>query len=180
VLAWLIHHRAGSGMRELAGQVRWTSYLRDELAVAVRLRRDFWAGEPLAADWPVPVKRRIFAGRVTHLPEAAADSIGWPDARRALAYFDRLAAMPVSEPQAMRAAEALAAADAEAAARASAPETAATAGIGRLLARPAVAGERRRVMAARPRSVSSGPGRTAGLLPPPQAAGGTSPAPRIP
>jgi hypothetical protein len=181
LLAWLIGHKPGAGMKELAGQVRWTSYLRDELAVAVRLRRDWWVGEPLSADWPVSVKRQVFIGRMTHLPGAAADSIGWPDARRALAYFDRLASTPVSESQAMRAAQALAASDAEAAARRAASRGAATvAGISQLPTRPSLPGGWRRPTASRLPGTMPGAVRTAGLLQPPPGAGGAGPVPRRP
>jgi hypothetical protein len=183
VLAWLIRHRPDAEMKELAAQVRWTSYLRDELAVAVRVRRDWWAGEPLSPDWPVSVKRQVFAGRMTHLPAAAADSIGWPDARRALAYFDRLASTPVSESQAMRAAEALAASDDEAAARAAASgraAVAAAAGISQFPARPSLPSTRRRAIAPQPPGAVPRAARRTGLLAPPPAAGGAGPVPRIP
>jgi hypothetical protein len=181
LLAWLISHRPNAGMKELAGQVRWTSYLRDELAVAVRLRRDWWVGEPLSAEWPVDVKRQVFAGRMTHLPGAVADSIGWPDARRALAYFDRLASTPVTESQAMRAAEALAVSDAEAAARTAASWGAARVPqAGRLRARPSLPGGWRRPTAAPLPGRAPGAARTPGLLPPPPGAGGTGPVPRMP
>ncbi len=177
VLAWLIHHSPHPGMKELAGHVRWTSPLRDELAVAVRLRRDWWVGEPLSSEWPVPVKRLVFAGRMTHVPGAAADSIGWPDARRSLAYFDRLAATLVTESQAMRAMQALAASDAEAAARAVAG---AAAKLGQLPERPLLPAGRRRATAPRPAGTVPATERTAGLLPRPPAAGGTARVPRMP
>ena len=45
-------------------------------------------------------------------PRWAASEIGWPGAGRAMAYLDRLAATPVTEPQARAAAEFLATADA--------------------------------------------------------------------
>jgi hypothetical protein len=123
VLAWLIHAAHDGLPWDLLGQVAWTSHLRAELyrAAEAHVRASTGPG-----DSPARLIRWSFAHWLAFAPGWAADLIGWPDARHARRYFDRLAVTPVTEGQALRAAQALASADTDAAARAgiAAPATA--------------------------------------------------------
>jgi len=83
-----------------------TTHLRAEALAA-------W--QKLAADGsgpPFDLVATRYARSLLRAPRWAAPDIGWPGATRALAYLDRLAATPVTEPQARAAAELLATADA--------------------------------------------------------------------
>jgi hypothetical protein len=101
---------------DLLGRVAWTSHLRAEIYRAAESNGRL-APPTDSADLVAWHVRTTFTYWMPFVPGWAADEIGWPDARHAKGYFDRLAVTPVSEPQALRTAEALARADTEAAER---------------------------------------------------------------
>jgi hypothetical protein len=154
LLAFILRDpQAGMGMASLAGPATWTTHLRAELFAAWR-----WA----TAEGGAPgygVIAAAYTRRLLRAPAAAAEDIGWPDATRAIAYLQRLAATPVTPAQASAAATALAEADTTA--RAHRPP----AGIAPT-PHTALNGQRQ------------GEGRHL-LQPPPQAPGRGSPAPRL-
>jgi hypothetical protein len=147
VLAWLVHAAHDAQPWDLLGQVAWTSHLRAEVfRAAEQSGRDSAPADPRdLIRWRV---RTSYTHWMPFVPGWAADEIGWPDGRHARSYFERLAVTPVSEAQALRAAQALVRADAEAAARVAvaAPEAAAVAGVAEVPVRPLVPSGRRRAV----------------------------------
>jgi hypothetical protein len=119
VLAWLVHAAHDGQPWDLLGQVAWTSHLRAELYAASESHGKGSASTDPGGS-PLRRIRSSFTYWLAFAPGWAADDIGWPDARHARAYLNRLAVTPVSEVQALCAAQALARADTEAAARAGA------------------------------------------------------------
>lgn len=99
VIARLLQHPEDLHLRGLANQDTWTSHLRARLYRATR---------PAGGDI-----RRLDGIRVTmehwllRSPGWALPMIGWPNAHRAMGYFDRLLATPVTREQAIAAAQAL-------------------------------------------------------------------------
>jgi hypothetical protein len=170
LLAYLLHNAYADQPWDLMSQVKWTTHLRAELYAAVAPQG---LGRPCLypGSSPASLFRRFFTERLALAPGWAVDTIGWPGARYAAAYFDRLAATPVTKPQALRAAEELASADAQAAAKA--------AEVSRSPARPALPAGRRFAASQRPGKVP-GRARKPGPLPPPPAPGSTGPVPRMP
>jgi hypothetical protein len=117
LLGWLVHAAYGDVPWDQLAAVRWTTHLRAELFLALspdgRQRPALYPGES-----PARNIRRQLASRLAFAPGWAVAAIGWPGARRALAYADRLAAAgTVTGSHAMRVAAGLARADAEATAR---------------------------------------------------------------
>lgn len=95
ILAGLLRDPGDPELRaHVDDQAVFTSHLRAELA------RTLTSGDPGRA-------RDRFAGTLRRAPGWALNTIGW-DTHRALAYFDRLAATPVSPAQAREAAAAVA------------------------------------------------------------------------
>ena len=107
VLAFLL--RDPSRARPVAGLVApesMTTHLRAEALAAWQKLADTGGGPDFEA-----VAAR-YARSLLRAPRWAAGDIGWPGATRARAYLDRLAATPVTEPQARAAAEFITTADA--------------------------------------------------------------------
>jgi hypothetical protein len=107
VLAFLLRDPRQAGpLARLVAPGSMTTHLRAEaLAAWQRLAAD--GGGP-----PLDIVATRYARSLLRAPSWAAGDIGWPGATRALAYLDRLAATPVTEPQARAAAAFLATADA--------------------------------------------------------------------
>jgi hypothetical protein len=145
VLAWLVHAADDGQPWDLLGQVAWTSHLRAELYAASETH-----GKGRASTDPGGSPLRRIRSSFTHwlafAPGWGADDIGWPDARHARAYLNRLAMTPVSEFQALRAAQALARADTEAAARAGAATPAVAVAVTEAPARSFMPNGRRRAV----------------------------------
>lgn len=99
VIARLLQHPEDTRLRGLVDQGTWTSHLRAQM---------FRASRPVGGDI-----RRLTGIRVTmehwllRAPGWALPMIGWPNAHRAMGYFDRLLATPVTRAQAVAAAHAL-------------------------------------------------------------------------
>jgi hypothetical protein len=178
VLAWLTHAPHQSPPWDLLGQVAWTSHLRAEIYRAAELNGRS-APPAESADLVAWRIRTTFTYWIPFVPGWAADEIGWPDAQHAKAYFDRLAMTPVSQSQALEAAEALAHADAEAAERArpSAPATVTAAPATEAPVHRVVPAERRRPVEPGPQRAQS-PVRQPRMQPPPRQARRTGPEPR--
>ena len=106
LLAFLVRD-AGRGTRlaGTAGPATFTTHLRAELFAAVRWTTAVGGtpGYSVIAD--------AYGRRLLRAPADIAQDIGWPDATRAMAYLNRLAATPVTESQAAAAAGMLAAVD---------------------------------------------------------------------
>ena len=179
VLAWLIHAGYGRLPWDVLGQVVWTSHVRAELYRAAEAQcRDADPADPDLS--PFRLIRWSFTYWLPFAPGWAVDHIGWPDARHARGYFDRLAVTPVSDGQALRAVEALAAADAEAARRAGiiAPVAAAAAEVTEGPARRLVPGGRRRAVEPGPQRGQRGAGERGAQQPPRRQARPAGPEPR--
>ena len=157
LLAFLVRDPGrGTRLAETADPATFTTHLRAELFTALR-----WV--TAAGGTPgYPVIAEAYGRRLLRAPADAAADIGWPDATRAMTYLRRLAATPVTEPQAATAASLLAAVDT--AARPARQETpAAPRPAGHRVPATAPAPEQRRLV----------------QQPPPTAPGRGSPAPRL-
>ncbi len=98
VLAWLTRAPHDSPPWDLLGQVTWTSHLRAEIYRAAQSNGKL-APPTNSSDLVAWHIRTTFTYWLPFAPGWAADEIGWPDARHATAYFDRLAVTPASEPR---------------------------------------------------------------------------------
>jgi hypothetical protein len=106
LLAFLVRDAGrGTPLAGTAGPATFTTHLRAELFAAVRWTTAVGGtpGYSVIAD--------AYGRRLLRAPADIAQDIGWPDATRAMAYLNRLAATPVTESQAAAAAGMLAAVD---------------------------------------------------------------------
>jgi hypothetical protein len=109
VLAWLMRHPRDDGISTLISARTWTTHLR---AVIFESIRSVWNWERIK---PTPKDILLmYESFLVRAPGWAADDIGWPDARHAMHYFQRVAATHVTAAETYMAALALARADATA------------------------------------------------------------------
>lgn len=104
ILAWLLQGgtAVGEDIRSLESYV-FSTYSRSEIYLAWRSIVDSAGGEG-----PVPGEvRHELARRLLRAPAWADQAVGWPFGHHALAYFDRLAATPVTRDQVESAARGL-------------------------------------------------------------------------
>lgn len=99
ILAWLLQGGAvDEGIRSLEPHA-FSTYSRSEIYLAWRSVADS------AGDGPAPGEvRHELARRLLRAPAWADKAVGWPFGHHALAYFDRLAATPITRDQAESAA----------------------------------------------------------------------------
>jgi hypothetical protein len=99
VIARLLQHPEDTHLRDIVDQGAWTSHLRAQM---FRATRPAGGGIRRLGDIRVTMEHWLLRA-----PGWALPMIGWPDAHRAMGYFDRLLATPVTSAQAVAAAQAL-------------------------------------------------------------------------
>ncbi|MBO0805054.1 MAG: hypothetical protein J2P25_18510, partial [Nocardiopsaceae bacterium] len=107
VLAWLLQHDgpAGEALRLLQPRA-FSTYARCEIHLAWQQAAATAAQAGGAAPPPGEVRHQL-ARRLLRAPAWADHAVGWPLGHHALAYHDRLAATPITAPQAESAARTL-------------------------------------------------------------------------
>lgn len=99
VIARLLQHPEETHLHDLVSQDTWTSHLRERMS---RTTRPHGGYVRRLADMRVTMEHWLLRS-----PGWALPMIGWPDGHRAMGYFDRLLATPVTSAQAVAAAQAL-------------------------------------------------------------------------